>query len=147
METLGNHCFYSCAVLTDINIPEGVTTLGDQCFYNCAALLDLTLPSSITEIGDQAVGYYTPSTASDSSEYERIDLLKVHNQGSSAVAAYLRSWKTSSYAVWIIVGAVVLGAAVLVAVLVLVHRHRNRIRPTSRHAAEHPKGKKKAKKR
>lgn len=147
METLGNHCFYSCAVLTDINIPEGVTTLGDQCFYNCVALLDLTLPSSITEIGDQAVGYYTPSTASDSSEYERIDLLKVHNQGSSAVAAYLRSWKTSSYAVWIIVGAVVLGAAVLVAVLVLVHRHRNRIRPTSRHAAEHPKGKKKAKKR
>lgn len=146
LKTLGNHCFYSCAALKDIHIPEGVTSLGDQCFYNCVALLDLTLPSSITDIGDQALGYYTPSTASDSSEYERIDLLEVHNQGSSAVTAYMRSWKAGSYVGWIIAGAVVLGAAVLIVVLVLVHRHRNRIRPTSRHAAEQSKRKKKAKK-
>lgn len=147
MKTLGDHCFYSCAVLAEINIPEGVTTLGEQCFYNCVALLDLTLPASISKIGDQAIGYFTPSTASANSEYERIDLLNVHNQGSRAVTAYMRSWNAGIYIGWIIAGAVILAAAGLTVVLVLVHRHRNRIRPTSRHEAEKPKGKKSRKKR
>ena len=136
MQTLGAHCFYSCANLERINIPDGVTTLGQECFYNCAALLELTLPESISEIGEHALGYYTPSTASDSSEMERIDLLNVQNQGSPAVAAYLRRWNMGAYVGWLIAGGAVVVLAGGIVTLVLVHRHRNRIRPTSRHATK-----------
>lgn len=136
LETIGDHCFYSCASLADITIPEGVTTLGERSFYNCIALLDLTLPASISEVGEEALGYYTPSTSTSESDVERITGLQVHNDGSSAVRVYLRGWKSGAYMGWLIAGGVVLVLAVGIVILVLVHRQRNKIRPTSRHASE-----------
>lgn len=143
MRQLGDHCFYSCASLEQINIPEGVTALGERCFYNCAMLLDLTLPASIAEIGEEAIGYYTPSDA-DRDEAVRMDKLSVHNEGSDAVDAYMKAWKSGSYWGWIIGGICILAAAGGILAAVLIHRSRNRVRVTSRHAPE-PKQKQKTK--
>lgn len=145
IQKLGDHCFYSCAKLAEVNVPEGVTTLGDRCFYNCVALMELTLPASVSEIGEEAIGYYTPSDAGDGDKAERIALLQVHNEGSDAVEEYLRSWRDGSYIGWVIAGSVVVVLVGGVTALVLVHRNRNKIRPTSRNAPE--KGRKSSRKK
>ena len=43
--------FENCTSLTDIIIPDGVTTLGDRAFRNCTSLKSVTIPGSITSIG------------------------------------------------------------------------------------------------
>lgn len=40
--------------VTDIGIPDSVTTIGDKAFYNCESLQSVVLPESVTTIGYQA---------------------------------------------------------------------------------------------
>lgn len=42
--------------ITEITIPEGVTSIGDYAFYGCANLKKVNLPSSLKEIGKGAFG-------------------------------------------------------------------------------------------
>ncbi len=48
------YAFYDCASLTDIAIPNGVTSIGDSAFSSCTNLKSITIPSSITSIGSYA---------------------------------------------------------------------------------------------
>ena len=41
-------------LVTELIIPEGVTSIGDYAFYNCNSLTSVTIPASVTEIGDYA---------------------------------------------------------------------------------------------
>lgn len=43
-------CFYHCAGLTSINIPEGVTSLGSGCFGGCTDLTSVEIPSSVISL-------------------------------------------------------------------------------------------------
>ena len=49
--TIANNAFCGCKGLTNITIPEGVTTIPDSAFYNCAGLTNITIPESVTSIG------------------------------------------------------------------------------------------------
>ena len=40
--------------LTNLVVPEGVTSIGDSAFYGCSGLTSITLPSSLTSIGKSA---------------------------------------------------------------------------------------------
>ena len=40
--------------VTDIGIPDSVTTIGDKAFYNCESLQSVVIPESVTTIGYQA---------------------------------------------------------------------------------------------
>ena len=40
--------------LTNLVVPEGVTSIGERAFYGCTGLTSITLPSSLTSIGDSA---------------------------------------------------------------------------------------------
>ena len=40
--------------LTNLVVPEGVTSIGDQAFYYCTGLTSITLPSNVTSIGSSA---------------------------------------------------------------------------------------------
>ena len=48
--TIGNNAFRASSI-TDVAIPEGVTTIGDLAFYECDLLKTVVLPSTLTKIG------------------------------------------------------------------------------------------------
>lgn len=49
--TIGSNAFIWESV-TDVIIPDSVTTIGDKAFYECDALTGITIPNSVTSIGN-----------------------------------------------------------------------------------------------
>ena len=57
LTTIGNAAFGNCYGLTSITLPESVTTIGNSAFSYCDGLTSITLPESVTTIGDAAFSY------------------------------------------------------------------------------------------
>ena len=49
--SIGNGAFDGCTQLTNMNIPYGVTSIGKEAFYNCYSMTSVTIPDSVTSIG------------------------------------------------------------------------------------------------
>ncbi len=54
LEEIDNQAFMLCTSLTEMNIPEGVTTVGYSAFAECAALEKVTIPDTVKKLGDGA---------------------------------------------------------------------------------------------
>ena len=52
--TIGNYAFCYYSKLTSVEIPDSVTVIGDSAFYFCDGLTELIIPDSVTVIGDCA---------------------------------------------------------------------------------------------
>jgi putative transposon-encoded protein len=52
--SIGNSAFMDCAGLTGITLPNSVTSIGNNAFKGCTRLTDITIPSSVTSIGNSA---------------------------------------------------------------------------------------------
>ena len=52
--TIGDYAFQYCNSLTSITIPDSVTKIGVRAFYWCNSLTSVTIPNSVTTIGDYA---------------------------------------------------------------------------------------------
>ncbi|MCQ2449039.1 MAG: leucine-rich repeat domain-containing protein, partial [Clostridia bacterium] len=52
--TIGGSAFSGCTGLTSITIPNSVTTIGGYAFYRCTGLTSITIPDSVTTIGGDA---------------------------------------------------------------------------------------------
>ena len=50
--SIGNRVFYNCIGLTEIYIPENVNSIGAYAFYNCENLTQITIPSGVTKINN-----------------------------------------------------------------------------------------------
>ncbi len=61
--SIGEWAFHCCTSLTSITIPEGVTSIDEGAFYNCSSLTSITIPDSVTSIGYEAFGYCTSLTS------------------------------------------------------------------------------------
>ena len=52
--TIGDYAFNLCSGLTSVTIPNSVTTIGNFAFSNCSGLASVTIPNSVTSIGYDA---------------------------------------------------------------------------------------------
>ena len=53
-----NHgAFYNCSMLTEVNLPEGLTAIGESAFYNCSGLTSIVIPEGVTVLGAHAFAY------------------------------------------------------------------------------------------
>lgn len=49
-----NNAFSYCSSLTQVNLPETLTSIGENAFYDCSSLSQIELPSSLTSIAQSA---------------------------------------------------------------------------------------------
>lgn len=54
LQEIDNEAFSWCYNLTNIILPNSVTTIGDSAFHNCYNLKSIIIPYSVTSIGDYA---------------------------------------------------------------------------------------------
>ena len=52
--SIGDYAFYGCSGLTSITIPNSVTSIGSVTFAGCFSLTSVTIPNSVTSIGNNA---------------------------------------------------------------------------------------------
>ena len=48
--TIGHYAFYECFGLTSVTIPNSVTSIGKSSFSSCSGLTSITIPNSVTSI-------------------------------------------------------------------------------------------------
>ncbi|MBE5747485.1 MAG: leucine-rich repeat domain-containing protein [Clostridiales bacterium] len=53
--SIGDGAFRGCTSLTSVVIPERVTSIGGYAFYGCSSLTEIVIPEGVTNIGDYAV--------------------------------------------------------------------------------------------
>ena len=54
LTSIGESAFYYCSGLSSINIPDGVITIGSYVFYGCSGLKNITVGSGVMSIGSRA---------------------------------------------------------------------------------------------
>ena len=52
--SIGNSAFQGCSSLSSITLPDSVTSIGNFAFDNCTSLASITIPDSVTSIGNFA---------------------------------------------------------------------------------------------
>ena len=52
--SIGNYAFYNCSGLTTVTISTSVTTIGNGAFSGCSGFTSITIPNSVTSIGGSA---------------------------------------------------------------------------------------------
>ena len=55
--SIGNYAFNGCKSLTTLQLGENLKTIGDIAFYNCIALTELIIPEKVESIGENAFAY------------------------------------------------------------------------------------------
>ena len=52
--SIGGYTFYGCSSLTNVTISNSVTSIGDHAFNGCGSMTSVTIPSSVMSIGNEA---------------------------------------------------------------------------------------------
>ena len=52
--SIGSSAFYFCSGLISVVIPNSVTSIGEDAFRNCSGLTSVVIPNSVTSIGEDA---------------------------------------------------------------------------------------------
>ena len=61
--SIGNYAFYGCSGLTSVTIGNEITSIGDEAFRGCTGLTSVTIPNSVTNIGEKAFSGCTGLTS------------------------------------------------------------------------------------
>ena len=78
--SIGSHAFDDCRSLTSVTIPNSVTSIGNYAFCACTSLTSITIPDSVTSIGNFAffvcislTSVYCKPTTPPTGGYEMFD--------------------------------------------------------------------------
>ena len=52
--TIGSRAFYGCSALMSIVMPNNLTSIGYEAFYGCTLLKNIAIPNSVTDVGFRA---------------------------------------------------------------------------------------------
>jgi len=63
ISSIGEYAFDGCSGLTNITIPNSVTRIGNNAFSGCSGLTSIEIPNSVTSLGDDAFGSCTALTS------------------------------------------------------------------------------------
>ena len=83
--SIGDCVFSGCMGLTSVTIPDSVTSIGSWAFNDCTGLTSVTIPDSVTNIGEKAFGYYFDI---DNYKYKKVDSFTIYGKKGSAAEAY-----------------------------------------------------------
>ena len=61
--SIGDYAFEYCSGLTSITIPNSVTSIGEEAFSGCSKLTSVTIPNSVTSIGEEAFEFCSGLTS------------------------------------------------------------------------------------
>ena len=61
--SIGNSAFSGCSSLTSVTIPGSVTSIGSGAFFDCSGLTTVTIPNSVDNIGSSAFNRCTGLTS------------------------------------------------------------------------------------
>jgi len=90
--TIPSYAFYGCSGLTSVTIPNSVTSIGSGAFCGCSGLTSVTIPNSVTSIGSSAfsgcnnIETLTYNTNAIGSAFSGISSLKTVNIGDSVTS-------------------------------------------------------------
>ncbi len=71
LNVIDDLAFWSCTLLNNAPIPNGVTRIGLSAFSQCFSLPSVTIPQSVTDVGDAAFKVITASGQVLPSPYRR----------------------------------------------------------------------------
>ena len=63
VSSIGAFAFYGCTSLTSVTIPDSVTKIGEDAFTSCSRLTSVSIPNSVTSIGSYAFWCCTSLTS------------------------------------------------------------------------------------
>ena len=101
--------YWNNNLVTDLVIPDGVTSIGDYTFNNCSSLMSVIIPDSVTSIGKQAfyqcsnlMNLYYKGTQND---YNQISIGSYAYEGSKVTQYYYSATRpTTSGNYWYYIG-------------------------------------------
>ena len=92
--SIGNSAFSDCSGLTSVTIPNSVTSIGEYAFSGCSGLTSVTIPESVTSIGSGAfyncsglTSVTIPNSVTSIGEYAFIRTAWYNNQPNGMVYA------------------------------------------------------------
>ena len=95
--SIGDYAFNDCDGLTSVTIGNGVTSIGDYAFYVCSGLTSVTIPNSVTSIGDYAfMGCYKLAEVYNKSSLD----ITTENSENGYVAYYAKNVYTEEGGSW-----------------------------------------------
>ena len=83
--SIGDYTFPGYTGLTSVTIPDSVTSIGNNAFNDCTELTSVTIPDSVTNIGERAFGYYFDY---DNYIVKKVDSFTIYGKKGSKAEAY-----------------------------------------------------------